>query len=210
MKPLLMLVLSGWTGIDYYPGYNFFPVQTKPGEVCAFDFPESALHAHYPAFLVQTNAGCFSLSNRTVTATFRLDCSTDAVFRYGGQGYWNNGGLPANTRLFFSTVTGYDNNGPATNYWFNSGWVELNTNTGTASLSATLTNAAGWSDGQGTSDSNAFWKASGIVVQVGVCFGGGNYYDIGDAMDSGTATFHLLGFSTGGVAPPTNLSIMPP
>jgi hypothetical protein len=190
---------SDWTGIDYYPGYNFFPVETQSGDVCSFAFPDASSHAHYPAFLVQTNAACFSLSNRILTLTFLLECSTNAVFRFGGEGSWNTGGFPANTRIFFSTVTGYDNEGAGTNYWFNSTWVELSTNTGTASLSVTLTNAASWSDGQGGSDSNAFWRASSNVLEVGVCFGGGSFFDVGDAMISGAAVFHLKSFS---IVPP--------
>lgn len=215
MKPLLALALLGWTGfgwtgIDYYPGYNFFPVQSQSNEVCSFAFPDAALHAHYPAFLVQTNATPFSLSNRTAAVTFSLDCSSNAVFRYGGEDFWNIGGLPANCRIFFSTVDGYDNNGQATNYWFNSAWVELSTNTGTASLSATFDNPADWAGGQEEINSNAFWHASASVVQIGLAIGGGNYYDIGAAVTSGTATFHLLSFSDGRIAPPTNLSIIPP
>jgi hypothetical protein len=205
-----LLLLSAWTGIDYYPGYNFFPVDSQPGEVCSFTFPDAALHAHYPAFLVQTNASSLSMSNRTVALTFSLDCSSNAVFRYGGQDFWNIGGLPANARLFFSTIGGYTDSGPYTNYWFHSAWVELSTNTGTASLSATFDNPVDWAGGQGEINSNAFWNASANVVQLGLAVGGGNYYDIGAAVTSGTATFHLKSFSAGEVAPPTNLSIIPP
>lgn len=198
-----------WTGIDYYPGYNFFPVARQAGEVCSFSFPAPGAGDHYPAFLVETNAASVSLSNRIITATFSLECSPDAVLRFGGQGRWNLGPMPPNTRIYFSTVTMYNNGGTPTNFWFNSTWVELTNNTGTATLSVTLNNPSAWTDSYGESESNAFWNAAANVREVGVCFGGGDFYDIGDAMVSGTATFHLLSFSTSTVAPPTNLAIIP-
>ena len=165
----------------------------------------------YAAFLVETNASPFSLSNRTVSITFSLECSSNAVFRYAGEDWWNFPGLPANARLFFSTVAGYYDKGPYTNYWFHSDWIELSTNTGTATLSAALNDPVPWSGGQGEVNSNAFWYASSHVLQVGIAFGGGSFYDIGDAVADGTATLRLKSFSIDErVEPPTSLIILSP
>jgi hypothetical protein len=186
---------SSWTGIDYYPGYNFFTVQQQSNELCDFTFPPAAQHAHYPAFLVMRSEWPMVLTDCVITCNVRLECSPDANFRYGGQGSWNNGQLPASARLFFSTVQGYSNTGPATNCWFNAvQYIKLDTNTDTATLIATLDNPAEWTDGQGQSPVDAFAYATANVHQIGLAFGGGNYYDVGIAMTSGTATFHLLDF----------------
>jgi hypothetical protein len=219
MKPLatifLLLALSAgaqsaWTGIDFYPGFNYFQVTTLPGELCSFNFPSAPAAAHYPAFLIQTNNFPISLSNCTVTATFHLECSPGAMLRFGGQGSWNFGTLPPSARFYLATVTGYDNEGPATNYWFNSSSVELSTNTGTATINASLAPGTGWSDGQGGSDTNAFANATTNVMEIGMAFGGGWYYDIGCAMATGTtgsASFHLLRFA---IFPPNTIAPSPP
>jgi hypothetical protein len=187
---------SSWVGIDYWPGYNFFTVNQQSNELCSFTFPPAAQHAHYPAFLVTRSAWPMVLTDCVITCNVRLECSPDAAFRYGGQGSWNNGQLPASARLFFSTVQGYSNTGPATNYWFNAvQYIKLDTNTGTATLITMLDNPAEWTDGQGQSDSNAFWYSLDHCHEAGLALGGGQYYDPGVATTSGTATFHLLSFS---------------
>lgn len=213
MNPLIA-ISALWVGIDFFPGYNYFPVTTQPGEICSFAFTPAPAAAHYQAFLVETNLAPISLQNCTVTATFSLECSPGAVLRFGGMYLWNPGPpLPPNVRLYLATVTGYDNEGLASNYWFNSAWVELSTNTGTATLTASLADSTGWTDsGAQNGRGGDFVSATGSVREIGLAIGGGSFYDIGCAMqtgNAGTVTFHLLSFTVSEPTrplPPQNLS----
>lgn len=181
--------LAGWQMIDYYPGYSITPEPDR-----SLTFPPSDNHAHYPAFLVWHQPEPMDLSNATISCTFTLTASPDATFRFGGQGTWNTGSRPPHTRLYFATVDGYDNEGPATNYWFNgASMVVISNNTGTATLTATLDHFGGWTHGQGST--NGFWEAANHAVAVGICFGGGSYYDIGLSLTSGAASLQIESFT---------------
>jgi len=186
-----------WQLLNYYPGYTF---ADAPGG--NFDFPDGSLHSHYPAFLVSTQAFCGDVSGKVVRCTFTVDCSGNTVFRYGGQGTWNNGSRPASARLFFSCLSGYDNNTTQpTNFWFNTPWVEISTNGATNTLTATLDHFGDWTDAGGPYSSanddlvGGFWNTVSNVCQIGLAFGGGSFYDTGIAVTSGQATFRLLSFS---------------
>ncbi len=184
-----MILLICWQLISYYPGYTF-----SDAGAGSFTFPDVATHQHYPAFLVCTQAQSMNLSNATVVATFTVEADPGTEFRYGGEGNWNIGPMPASARFFFSAVAGYNNAGTgSTNYWFNSNWVEV-TN-GTATLIATF-NPADWTDAGGCNECPPiaeanFWYAVANVREVGIAYGGGDFYDIGIATSNGSASFSL-------------------
>lgn len=177
-----------WQRLDYYPGYSW-----SPAAAGTFTFPDAAVHSHYPAFLVVTQVQAMDLSNAVIRCRFTVEGA--ATFRYGGEGSWNLGPRPASVRLFFSSDIGYDNNTPApTNYWFNTPWSAV-TNQGIVTLEARLDHAGEWTDAMGGNDVAAFWTCARHVQQVGVAFGGGNFYDVGVAVVTGSATFRLLEFT---------------
>ena len=202
----LLLALSAmgqdWQMLNYYPGYSWSAAPSAGDDLSTFDFPDAAAHSHYPAFLVTTQAMRLNLSTTPLTLTFTLEASLDTVFRFGGQGAWNTGSLPANARLFFSCETGYDNNTPhPTNFWFyDPQWAEISTNTGTVTLTAPM-DPSQWSDAGGPGSTpnddlvGSFWNACSNVVQMGLAFGGGSFFDTGIAVAAGSATFHLRSFT---------------
>jgi len=112
----------------------------------------------------------------------------------------NFGPLPANARLYFSTVPGYHNQGSDnTNYWFHDTWFEIGTNTTTATLTATL-DRAHWSDAGGCADcppvtDENFWAAVRNVRAVGIALGGGWYFDNGITTTAGSSTLSVDSFT---------------
>ena len=187
---MISILLISFVLINHYPVYSFADASPVAPDVATCQFSP----AHYPAFLVCTNPQAMNLSNETIFATFTVECSPDAVFRCGNEGFGNLG--PASAHLFFSSVTGYANQGTgSTNYWFNSQSVTISTNTGTAMLVATF-NPAGWTDAGGCNDCPPpteadFWFALANVHEIGIAFGGQTFWDTGVATINGTATFHL-------------------
>ena len=199
--PLLLTVLSAnaqWQLLRYFTTYPTFDPTNAPAEanaIAGFTFPPSSQGKLFPAFLTHTQVTTMNLSGSVMRAEFSVTATPDAVFRFGGQGTWNPGTAPPNTRLYFSVEPHYYNEGPHSNYWFSkSGAVFITNGFNTAVMSASITNPAQWSDGQGQSVPEQFWWAASRVKSVGICFGGGSFYDIGIAMVTGTAEFHLYSF----------------
>lgn len=194
---MILSILISWVLINHYPSYaSFSDASPVAPDLATCTFPT----AHYPAFLVCTQAVGMNLSNETVMATFTVEASPDAVIRFAGEGVWNFGPRPASARMFFSSVTGYNNQGTgSTNYWFNSQWVEISTNMGIAMLIVTFT-PSDWTDAGGCNacpppTEDDFWFALSNVHEVGLAFGGGDFYDVGIAATSGSVVFHLNSFA---------------
>ena len=202
--PLLLTVLSAnaqWQLLRYFTTYPTYDPTNAPAEanaIAGFLLPPSSQGKLFPAFLTHTQATTMNLSGSVLRAEFGVTASPDATFRFGGQGTWNTGTVPPNTRLYFSVDTDYYHEGPHSNYWFSkSGAVFITNAIGNAVMSVTITNPAQWSDGQGhkgQDEPEQFWWAASRVRSVGLCFGGGSFYDIGIAMVTGTAEFHLYSF----------------
>lgn len=175
------------------PRFPFPPYQIHPVPSNSFEFGGS-----YPAFFVVTQAQTMNMSNSTISLTFTLSNSEDVVFKYGGQDVWNSG-LPANARLFFGTVPGYHNQGTgSTNYWFNSQWVEIGTDTGTVTLTDSF-HREDWSDAGGCADcppvtDEDFWYAVANVREMGLSFGGGSFFDIGITTTAGSSILTVESF----------------
>jgi hypothetical protein len=204
MKTIYALLIStllahaGWYGLDFSPAYAIFDATPSGSELADFNFPPQSLHAHFPAFLLHEQAAPFDLRGTTITCTFDLtNVTPETLFVFGGISSFNKGPTPPHARLFFSTVSGYYNEGVATNYWFhnNGSYAVITNNMGVATLTATIDHWGDWTDNKGGSLSNAFWDAAGRAVQVGMCFGGGYYFDVGIAVSAGNATFRLLSFT---------------
>jgi len=188
---MILSLLICWQLINHYPTpYNFADASPVYPDVATCTF----LPAHYPAFLVCTQSSGMNLSNATISATFTVECSPDAVFRCGNEGFGNTG--PASARLFFGSVVGYANQGTgSTQWWFNAQSVEISTNTGTAALAATFhpedwTDAGGCLECPSATDSD-FWHALVNVHEVGIALGGTVFWDTGIATVEGSAVFHL-------------------
>lgn len=190
---------SPWQLLNRFPHYTFHP---QPSNSFAFS-------GSYPAFFVVTQALAMDISSATLSCTFSLSNSEDVVFRYGGQDISNFGPRPASARFSFASVVGYNNQGTgSTNYQFNSTWAEIGTNSLTGTLTASITPGS-WSDAGGCAECPPpteanFWYAVQHVVQIGVAFGGGDFYDVGIATTEGSSTFNLDSFT---VTPRFSLAI---
>lgn len=225
MKPLIALIIalalpafgapkaraaacsSGWKVYKFGNNglYKGTCAVVSGGDVATFEFPQSSANA-YPAFLTTTTDSELlgDLTGKTLSATFTMEATPGTTFRFGGQGTWNNGPAPANTRLYFSTNPAAYNLNDAQfhedDYWWSqTAWVEIADDTGTVTLTATF-DPATFSNAQGHQASDrlaAFNAAVASVAQIGVAYGGGFFFDVGCAVFSGTGTasFHLLSYT---------------
>lgn len=184
-----------WRLLQYYPGYVPGAAPATNGAIASFVFPPSAQGQLFPAFLVYVQGTTMDLRDTQLACSFLLNSSSNAVFRFGGQGTWNNGPTPPHCRLYFSSLVDYSNVGYGTNYWFHKSRVNITNTLSVSNLTAMLTNHMDWSDGQGQSNSNAWQYAASRAKTVGLAFGGGSFYDIGIAMVQGNADFNLLSFT---------------
>lgn len=192
MKLVLTMLLIGAMRasaaslLHYWPGWWFAPMTAD-----TFSFPTNGASS-FPAFIVQTNTAPQSLVGKTLSATFRVNATADAVFRFGGQDKWNTGTTPPHARLFFSTRLGYDaeDGCPKCSWYSADGWQVISN--GTFTVTATL-DPDRWTDSGARpwGETNSFAGALTNVIEVGLCFGGGSFYDIGVALTSGAATFTL-------------------
>ncbi len=177
-------------------------------DLATFSFPFASVnHPSLPAFLTTTSVSSLlgNLTGKTVSATISVTVAGAPVFTYGGQGTWNTGSLPANSRFFFSTsantyTLSQSNNNPTNYWWSNPVSVVLDDQTGTALLTVSL-DPGNWSDGSGQFGSDplampGFVSAVQNVGQIGLAFGGGSFFDVGVALvpSTGTADFHLLDY----------------
>lgn len=195
-------VLYKWGNSGKYNPYN---APGSGGDLSTFNFPATGNNVAYPAFLTTTTAtnDLGDLSGKTITASFNLETTGNPGFRFGGQGVWNFGSLPANTRLFISTSSApYSNAGytacPSCYWWSTVAWVQISSGVPSAILQDTF-DPSHWSNAQGQSGSSLpteFAAAIANVHQIGLAYGGGSFYDCGIAITNGTgaATFHLLSF----------------
>lgn len=198
-----------WVLFSWANNGNYNP-SSAPNQT--FQFPTAKRNVAFPAFLTTTTVTNVlgDLSGQTITATITLSVTGNPQFCYGGNtpwSSWNLGGLPANTRLYFSTnPSAYNLNDAAQNesdYWWSSApsaWTVISAATGTVTLTDTF-DPAHWSNAQGHSASDpnytaAFQSAVANVRQIGVSFGGGSFFDVGIAVlpNTGTAIFHLVSY----------------
>lgn len=160
--------------------------------IANFSFPSTA-----DAALLTTSQDASLLGNltgKTITATFTVDASSDAVFIYGGEP--DGSGAPATARLYFQS-----NNGKFayTNYWWSNPahFTFVDGFTGTFTLTVPVA-TGNWSDWNGHSDSSvsdAFAQAVANVNQIGLSFGGGFFFANGVGVSPGSADFHLVSYS---------------
>lgn len=187
--------------------YRPYDASGVGGDVATFSFPQTGHNVAYPAFLTTTvdSSVLGDLTGQTITATIDLSVTGNPQFRFGGQGVWNLGSAPANTRLFISTSSApYSNAGytacPSCYWWSAVAWVQISATTGTATLQDTF-DPSHWSNANGQSGSSLpaeFAAAIANVHQIGLSYGGGSFYDVGIAITNGTgtATFHLATFQS--------------
>lgn len=170
--------------INYWPGWYFAPM---PSNTFAFPYRGGS----FPAFALQTNSTPQNISSGSISATFRVTSTPDAVFRFGGQDNWNTGTLPPHARLFFSSYHGYlaESGCPECFWWSRDGWVAI-TN-GTFTISATL-DPARWTHAHGQTNAAEFYETLANTIEVGIALGGGSFFDIGVGMTAGNATLEML------------------
>lgn len=170
--------------LNYYPGWYFAPLESN-----TFAFPYRG--GSFPAFVVQTNAARQDISAGAITATFRVVATDDARFTFGGEGRWNTGPMPPHARLFFSSRLGYyaEDGCPECSWWSADGWQVISN--GTFTITASF-DPARWSHSHGQTNAAAFAAALTNVIEAGVSFGGGSFFDIGVGLTAGNATFEML------------------
>jgi hypothetical protein len=184
--------------INYNGGYSWAEI---PNNVVTFPVRNPNIVNTFPTSVVKTNAEGINIRpGSKMKARFRIT-GVDAVFRFGGQGTFNNGPTAPHARLYFSAkadVYGNEDGCPNCHWWSQeaTGWKALEP--GTFEIEATMTEGL-WSNSGARVFSpppiNTFSEALSQVRQVGLTFGGGNYFDIGCGLTSGAATFELLDFS---------------
>ncbi len=188
-----------WSVYNINSGGASYTPKAAPGSdtsIANFDFPSVATAALLTTSKDTTLLG--DLSGKTsITATFTVTASSDAVFIYGGEP--DGSGAGSTVRLFFES-----NNGKFayTNYW----WSNYSADTSytfvdgaiaTVTLSVPLA-TGNWSDWNGQSDSSvaaAFAQALTDVNQIGLSFGGGYFFANGVGVSPGTASFSLTSYT---------------
>lgn len=134
------------------------------------------------------------LEGATITATFTV--SGDGTLFYDLTD--NVSGSPM-VRIFFETST--PGSFAETDYWWShTGSVSIAADGTTVTITASVGDAADWSDfyghfGSDPTYSDAFAAATAHATYVGLSFGGGYFFANGVGVRDGTATFHLTGFS---------------
>jgi len=181
---------SSFSVLNYNTSWYFSEINDG-----VFDFPLKG-STYFPAFVVRTNSATQNVSAlATIVAKFSVEASSDASFVYGGQDVWNIGTTPPHARLFFSSRLGYDGeDGCPKCSWFSvDGWQVISN--GCFTISASL-DSSRWTDSgariTGTPQIETFEQALASVEEVGVCFGGGCFYDIGVGLKTGFATFKMI------------------
>lgn len=185
----LILSVAGMRGADFsllnfWPGYAWAPL---PSNTLSFPYRGGS----FPAFAILTNATPQDISGGAITATFRVTASPDVAFTFGGEGRWNTGTLPPHARLFLSSYHGYlaESGCPECFWWSRDGWIAI-TN-GVFTITADL-NPARWTHAQGQTNAAAFLATLTNVIECGVAFGGGSFFDIGVGVTNGVAAFEML------------------
>ena len=192
-------ILYSWGNNGLYRGSDASGVS---GDVATFSFPVDVGNTAYPAFLTTTTVQAVlgNLTGKALLANLTISDVAGTTYRYGGQGTWNLGSLPANVRLFISTSAAvYNLNDAQQNedsYWWSQvAWAQVQN--GTFTLTDTF-DPAHWSNAQGHLASDrlaAFQAVVANVRQIGASFGGGNFFDVGVALLSGQSTFHLHSYT---------------
>lgn len=156
------------------------------------------------SFLTTTNiSGDFT--GKSLTANLSILSTLGARFAYGGmldangqQPGWNTGTLPANVRFFISSYRDTYNNlyadyHPDLFWWSKGGTVSVNQ--GIYTLTASLDPSA-WTNAAGQTNAVGFANAVKGTAQIGLSFGGGNFYDVGVGVleNTGQAWFALQTF----------------
>ena len=184
---------SGWKIYSYAPSGRTLSSKQAPagdGSIAEFTFlptPDDALLA-----MKASGAPDSSIFEKTITATFTIECVGTCTFIYYGEDT-DPCGTPASVRLYFNTA-----NGPFayTKYWWSNPDAAVLTGPGTGELTAKVDPAV-WSDwnGQyGTTDPVAFEDAASNPDLIGLSFGGGCFFENGVGVDPGSATFKLISF----------------
>lgn len=186
---------------------NSVPVTQSPGELVELAMPTSSSKAVSFVTTQSDSAILGNLTGKTLSATLSLSVSGAPVFLYN---YANqcSGNNFAFVRLYFTTTTGPYNlnhaNSHETKYW----WADfayadlVNFENGSVTLSASLADPSQWGDALGHNGGDpaytaAFQAAVSQVAQIGVAFGGGCFFDVGDYVKKGpgTAALHLLDYT---------------
>jgi len=194
-------ILYNWNSQGHYVPANAFG---SGGDLSTFSFPLSGRNVAYPTFLLTQTNVVGNLTGKTLTCTFTISATGSPQFVWGGDlSGWNTCCLPANARFFISDQVGYSNPAytacPGCFWWSDNVWAQISATTGTVTISATFDPAV-WSDAGGVIGSNDladFNYTVAHVVQIGVAFSGGSFFDVGVAILNGTGSgwFHLNSFT---------------
>jgi hypothetical protein len=179
-----------------YPSYN---TAFGPGILGSFPFTVWKNPIKSICYLVTQKPPLIGdLRGKTVSMTGSITSSPDVVWTYGSA---TGEGLPPHVRFFMSTVTGYDVgdgvNTPEKYWWSNPVKCDLAPN-GAVTLTTTV-NPENWSHALGQPGNvvpDKFDWAAQRIVQIGIAFCAGSFFDIGIAVKQGTwASFDLNTFT---------------
>jgi hypothetical protein len=137
------------------------------------------------------------LTGKSITATFTVTASTEAVYAYDLSGGNTCTPAVAFVRPYFkSNLKGAF---AVTNYWWANATHYTFVDSATAMITVTVPVATGnWSDYIGEADSTvsgAFAQAITNVGQIGLSFGGGCFFANGVGLSAGSASFLLTSYS---------------
>lgn len=185
-----------WTKYNYVNGGKRY---VAAGDGRQFQLPNLVYAGDSVAGVITNNSG--NLSNKTITVSVTLTAlNGNPQYTYWGKDtILNQGTTPANYRLFFSSIAAPYTQRPTCGncYWFSHQAWNYFTN-GTTVINGDF-NPSQWSNSYGqwaTNNLVDFNTAVRSVKQLGLMFGGGNFFDVGIGVvpNSGTAIFTLNNF----------------
>ncbi len=180
-------------------GPNYASTKPATATSAGVGFGFSTLSASYADLLTTTQDKSLlgNLTGKTITATFTVKASSDAVYAYDVSGGNTCTPAVAFVRPYFKSNLKGDF--AVTNYW----WANPTHYTFVDGTSATITltvpvATGNWSDWNGEPDSTvstAFAQAVTNVGQIGLSFGGGCFFANGVGLSTGSGSFVLTSYS---------------
>lgn len=191
---------SLWSVYEINSGVTAYTPKAAPGtssSVATFAFPAKPTTA---LLTTAKNANLLGdLKGKTITATFRINGSSDAAFAHGGN--QSCGTANSSVRLYFAGDTRgnftQDTAGYSKYWWSNpsSKPVQISGDTVTLIVPVDTLNWSNWG-GQLSNDIPTYFNdAAAHVSEIGLSFGGGCGFANGVGMSAGTASFVLTSYS---------------
>ena len=202
MTTTVLILASIWQVLNWSSDYVPADALGQGTDIATLQFPTNIGYTPFVAFLVTTNP-VGSLVGKKLTFTFAIETQDDPTFVFGGHDNWNWGPRPPGCTFIISSQTGYGKAQydacPACFWFYDAVWCSIGEGefSVTLSMNGNFWSNAGTSDGgESITQSNTFRQVIENPAQVGIAFGGGDFFDVGVALMNigGSATFHLTSF----------------